>query len=1770
MDKITELENGKKQVKVSAFNTSQTSGEAKELYTIINKPLKVLPVCLHHEILVALMDTGASASLISTKVAEYIVAECPDHMFCIYPINIDISCPTGIVKNAVTGILQITAQFWTAEFQLMDVPMHFLISKTMGSWSIVMGNNLLMSEFLESTISSSHISIWGTSIPIYPSPLGDFDGIILVGERTEEGESQAVILAGCQQETTNTVCSQIFSLPPFLLEQQNMVISPRSKFSGYSRLNLKNGGKTKIVPFSPVGFFLMPKKGRNEKKVKAVSGVKPSLYSSALKMNTNAENAIDHLLTELPEIDILQLKDLTFEDGDFSQCSENEAEIMRAVCKQFPSIFAKNKMDLGKTSYIKHHIQIDPTLDHKSQKQRHLGGVKLEFAKASIKIWEEMGIVSECDNPKFKSNLILVPRSTGEAMDNTKAGRYHSRFAADSSPPNFRLVVDHTSLNAITLNQQSPNSVLSESIIQKLMGKMCTKGDLSLAYYNIELSKPSRPWTCFYLEDKVYQFNRLSMGVNSAPSTFVKFMSLVFAPELFHKFKERLSPDEKMLIMNIEGFKDFIISYFDDFWIFSRKCILTHAVLVKLVFWAIEAAGIKISPKKCTYFATKVTVLGLGVDTMKEEMLMDLKKSVSILSWPRPASLGEVSSRLHSLNYWTKFIPYLRYILAPLYLMVRYNTFFWDEQTELCWAMAKSVLFADIKLSVPKPSDQLIMTSDASKVSCSQLLFKRNGEGPITLVATSSRIFSNADQRREIHYKELISLCLGFKSFYQYFMASDKSILVLVDAVNLISIAREKDRNILASNLLSFVQKMCQAFRFNVFYCPGELNFLANIFSRAFSASRLTNQEYKFSKEFIKEVPKMDHLMVNSEILYTFLSSEMEPHPLDKGSKGKSKPKTLEEVLQFYDNLSSEHCFASAILLLQEVCRNITEDDMQDFPDTAKLYITKAKKNKARRLVSKGLCTETGKDFQKVLIKTIEEIITITFGNSVQKSLKTKIRNALMENARKMLAVPNSNKESLDFEIEKLAKERLKIAAGQGREDLNLLLQVSEMGEVQGQNCDLPKFMCSSGTTDNETCIRFVSDGPYPPRVATVGDCGIDLYIQWDFSLLPGKTVKVNSEVKLLLPEQAMGMIYKRSSAAKLPISVHMGVIDPTYVGYIFLVLTNLGSVPLHIKAGTSIVQVVIHKIHQPALTRVKDFDLVTTRGEKGFGSTGDYLQIPNFQFVAVPLDETIKLISTQCMINGLNIIMAEQHNEMLWCNPTNSSKRISPIQSVGALNFITALTTKISPNPAHFSVVQTRATSDMSNKKDIHLEDLDKEQQVQLEEQALIKLVTTSAQADTSYLIYNQLNKESFLQALESCNRFGPKLNDLRAGQQVKDFVLVQGLLFKMIQGEHKLCIPNSLVQSFLVAMHIKNNHDSKSHLESCFRKDFFHPLAEKLTRTLVQSCITCKYTHWSFSRQNKGAGRDIVPNKPRQFISLDCIPKLVPSSDGFTKYTDILIAMDNYSLFIWAFPMQNRTAASITKALMALFADGQLPRVIMSDGEAGLLAGIHSIQEKYPFILTVTSPPFTPWQNSSEKAVGYVKKALTKLIYNDQDPKERSDWVTLLPLAVATCNLAIIQKLNVSRVELHFNRRNIGIFDRSDFGDLMDNALPDKVNYENKIKQPTPFQHSFKIGDLVVLKQDAPPAVGVNSCFIPKTKLQLYRISKTVPDSGNVHIQCTTTGEEKVAPTTKLIHFSTTDYITAYKKDLLPLTWMDDPTLRKKMEKHQPQKNKKVTFDV
>lgn len=118
-------------------------------------------------------------------------------------------------------------------------------------------------------------------------------------------------------------------------------------------------------------------------------------------------------------------------------------------------------------------------------------------------------------------------------------------------------------------------------------------------------------------------------------------------------------------------------------------------------------------------------------------------------------------------------------------------------------------------------------------------------------------------------------------------------------------------------------------------------------------------------------------------------------------------------------------------------------------------------------------------------------------------------------------------------------------------------------------------------------------------------DVGFDIALPEAIELSPTKICKVDTGVRITLPDDLWAMIALRSSAGKrgLVLANGIGVIDPGYTGPLFLLLTSRW--PVSLTAGERIVQL----IPMPAIAvGLSDlFEKGDDRGEGGLGSTGLY-----------------------------------------------------------------------------------------------------------------------------------------------------------------------------------------------------------------------------------------------------------------------------------------------------------------------------------------------------------------------------------------------------------------------------------------------------------------------------------------------------------------------------------------------------------------------------------
>lgn len=149
-----------------------------------------------------------------------------------------------------------------------------------------------------------------------------------------------------------------------------------------------------------------------------------------------------------------------------------------------------------------------------------------------------------------------------------------------------------------------------------------------------------------------------------------------------------------------------------------------------------------------------------------------------------------------------------------------------------------------------------------------------------------------------------------------------------------------------------------------------------------------------------------------------------------------------------------------------------------------------------------------------------------------------------------------------------------------------------------GRNCD-PANVFTEPYAQEYDNIKI-------PKRATTGSAGYDFFAPFDFSLVPGATIKIPTGIRCILKEGFVLKEYPRSGLGfkyRVRLDNTVGIIDSDYYksdneGHIFIKITNEGQQILKVKQGEAFCQGIIVE-HFYA-----EEDEVTEQRNGGFGST--------------------------------------------------------------------------------------------------------------------------------------------------------------------------------------------------------------------------------------------------------------------------------------------------------------------------------------------------------------------------------------------------------------------------------------------------------------------------------------------------------------------------------------------------------------------------------------
>ena len=604
----------------------------------------------------------------------------------------------------------------------------------------------------------------------------------------------------------------------------------------------------------------------------------------------------------------------SYKDVDLQHIPADIRPKYEELMSKYEHIFALHSWDIGCTNLLT--VKLETDKPQKSQKQRQIPQSKMEFVEQAVSELSSAGVIRRAKAWSACSNLILVPK-----YKNVRYSTKAETLRADPSQIRaYRICVDLRNLNEVLSIKCSSLSKPPEKIIMPLANRMVTNLDVCQAYFSIPLHADSQIMTSFFVDNAVYCFNRLSQGLLPSPRAYEYLNELTYDNDILqeaHDSAVNLNNYQKPVTWN-----DIIQLFQDDSWLHSPMDFAHHLYYLSLQFYAIARSGLKLSPNKCKIAVTKVKVLGLEVDTANAYLAMDIMKASSILYWPDPSSLYEVHSRLYSLLYYSKFLPKIKELSLPLIELLRDKKFEWKSIHQEAWENIKALIILDLRLHIPGKDDQLYLFTDASKISCSAVLFADIG-GSLKIVCTDSTLFNYSDSLKSAFLKESIALIRGLKKFENYLGLSTTRLRVFTDCRSLLYVSRKREYDIASFNISNTLLHYQSIFGFDIFHIKGVNNVYADLASRAFGQSRLIkNNEYNLSKEQSAILPPLpDPFVVDGNLLYKFFSDQPAPERWDTFAKEKKKisiPRPLTNLAKLYSAATPEERTISAIRLLHQ------------------------------------------------------------------------------------------------------------------------------------------------------------------------------------------------------------------------------------------------------------------------------------------------------------------------------------------------------------------------------------------------------------------------------------------------------------------------------------------------------------------------------------------------------------------------------------------------------------------------------------------------------------------------------------------------------------------------------------------------------------------------------------------------------------------------------------------------------------------------------------
>ena len=205
-------------------------------------------------------------------------------------------------------------------------------------------------------------------------------------------------------------------------------------------------------------------------------------------------------------------------------------------------------------------------------------------------------------------------------------------------------------------------------------------------------------------------------------------------------------------------------------------------------------------------------------------------------------------------------------------------------------------------------------------------------------------------------------------------------------------------------------------------------------------------------------------------------------------------------------------------------------------------------------------------------------------------------------------------------------------------------------------------------------------------------------------------------------------------------------------------------------------------------------------------------------------------------------------------------------------------------------------------------------------------------------------------------------------------------------------------------------------------------------LTRAEVEMFIreTEVYQVSSKTKNPEKVTNPLMTSRPMEHLQMDLVDfHQYKNYAGNNNYTFLLVVVDCFSKFLWAFPLKRKEAPEVLSKLRALFMTEGIPTILQSDNGKEFVSDESRAYYERCGIIFRTGRAYKP---SSQGQVERTNRTLKSAIYHDILSTDNYDWVTNLDLRVFSYNTLTQTSAGRTPFEIHRGRKMTWMSDGND----------------------------------------------------------------------------------------------------------------------------------------